>query len=296
MEETLVTYQKFFMKILILFFISISPLIAQQESQVEKITLAVMDFKNNSAQFRHDRLEKAIPEMLKTELSYNNDIVVVERSKIESILAEQALAQSGVIETTEAQEVGRLAGAQYIITGEVNTINNRLRIDAHIIKVSSGQVLGEKVNGNDRESLEPMVKLLAQNIIFNLTGKGARKSYAKIQDYHSKWAVITTGAASIATVVLHVQYKNYYDKYHETDHLDKFDRYYSDANRYYKTRNIFMIASGIAAITALTLWQNDRSEMNKIYADNQIDNIPKTLSIGLAMENRDYLLSLHLSF
>jgi hypothetical protein len=95
---------------------------------------------------------------------------------------------------------------------------------------------------------------------------------------------------------LHFQYKNYYDKYHETNRLDQFDRYYSDANRYYKTRNIFMIASGIAAITALTLWQNDRSEMNKIYADNQIDNIPKTFSIGLAMENRDYLLSLYLSF
>lgn len=296
MKITLVKYQKFFMKILILFFISISPLIAQQESQVEKITLAVMDFKSNSAQFRRDRLEKAIPELLKTELSYDHNILVVERSKIESILTEQALAQSGAIETTEAQEVGRLAGAQYIITGEVNTINSRLRIDAHIIKVSSGQVLGEKVNGRDRETLEPMVKLLAQNIIFNLTGKGERKSYAKIQDYQSKWAAITTGAASIATIVLHFQYKNYYDKYHETNRLDQFDRYYNDANRYYKTRNIFMIASGIAALTALTLWQNDRSELNKIYADNQIENIPQKLSIGLAMENRDYLVSLKLSF
>ncbi len=296
MKITLVKYQKFFMKILILFFISISPLIAQQESQVEKITLAVMDFKSNSAQFRRDRLEKAIPELLKTELSYDHNILVVERSKIESILTEQALAQSGAIETTEAQEVGRLAGAQYIITGEVNTINSRLRIDAHIIKVSSGLVLGEKVNGRDRETLEPMVKLLAQNIIFNLTGKGERKSYAKIQDYQSKWAAITTGAASIATIVLHFQYKNYYDKYHETNRLDQFDRYYNDANRYYKTRNIFMIASGIAALTALTLWQNDRSELNKIYADNQIENIPQKLSIGLAMENRDYLVSLKLSF
>lgn len=281
--------------LILLLFIS-SPLKAQQPSNDAKITLAVMDFKNNSAHFRYDRLEKAIPEMLKTELSHTTNLLVLERSKIESILQEQALAQTGIIETTEVQEVGRLAGAQYIITGEINTIDNRLRIDAHIVKVASGQVLGEKVNSGDRENLEPMIKLLAQNIIFNLTGKGERKSIAQIQDYHSKWAFITTGAVSLTTLILHFQYRNFYDKYHETDQLNKFDNYYKNANRYYKTRNIFMIASGIAAITTLTLWQNDRSEENKIYANNQTNSIPKKLSIGLAIENRDYLLSFNLSF
>ena len=284
------------LRFIILSILIYSPLTAQKDRSVDKITLAVMNFKNNSAQFKYDRLERAIPEMLKTELSRDDDILVVERSKIESILAEQALAQTGVIETAEAQEVGRLAGAEYIITGEINMINNRFRIDAHIIKVSTGQVLGEKVNSIDRDNLEPMIKLLAQNIIFNLTGKGDRKSIAQIRQYHSKWALLSTGAVSLATVILHFQYKNFYDKYHETDRLYKFDRYYNDANRYYKTRNIFMIASGIAAITTLTLWQNDRSEMNKIYAHNLTDQIPLKLSFGLAMDKHDYLLSLQLNF
>lgn len=284
------------MKILMFLFISISPLLAQPNSDVARITLAVMDFKNHSSQFKHDRLEQAIPEMLKTELSYTKAILVVERSKIESILAEQALAQTGVIAMTEAQEVGRLAGAQYIITGEINTINNRLRIDAHIIKVASGQVLGEKVTSYDQQSIEPMMKLLAQNIIFNLTGNGARKDFTQIQNYHSSWAAITTGAISLTAMVLHFQYKTYYDKYHDAKRLQQFDSYYNDANRYYKARNIFLVASGIAALTTVTLWQNDRSEMNKIYADNQIKSIPGTLAIGLALDNKDCLLSLHVSF
>ena len=87
-----------------------------------------------------------------------------------------------MIENETAQKVGQLAGAEYIITGEINRIGNQLRIDAHLLKVATGQVLGEKITGRNIESVEPMVKLLAQNLIFNLTGKGARQDFSKIKN------------------------------------------------------------------------------------------------------------------
>ena len=280
---------------LLFILLNILPLSAQQALDTNKVTLAVMDFKNNSSIFGYDRLERTIPEILKTELSHSQEILVVERSKIESILKEQALVQAGIIENETAQEVGRLAGAQYIVTGEINTIGNQLRIDAHLLKVTTGQVAGEKITGRKIENIEPMVKLLAQNLIFNVTGNGTRQKFAKVQHYHTSYALATTAAISVTTAILHFDYKNNYDKYHETDQLNNFDRYYNNANKYYKARNIMLIISGAAALTTFILWRKDQSEENKIYASNfQVK--PGDISIAFAMQKGEYLFSLGLSF
>lgn len=286
---------KFMLAGLLIIFLTILPLRAQQEQEAGKLTLAVMDFKNNSSVFGYDRLERAIPEMLKTELSRSPAILVLERSKIESILKEQALAQTGVIEQETAQEVGRLAGAEYIITGEINTIGNQLRIDAHLLRVATGQVLGEKIAGRTFENIEPMVKLLAQNLIFNLTGKGERQDFAKVKRYHTSWALATTAAFSLTSVILHFNYKDNYDSYHETSQLGRFDSFYDNANKYYKARNIMLMISGAAALTTFTLWRKDQGEENKIYASNHHSK-PGNISVAFAMQKGHYFFSLGFRF
>lgn len=273
----------------------IVPLLAQQVEDTSKVTLAVMDFKNNSSIFGYDKLERTIPEILKTELSHSPEIVVVERSKIESILKEQALAQAGVIENETAQKVGQLAGAEYIITGEINTVGNQLRIDAHLLKVATGQVLGEKITSRSVESIEPMVKLLAQNLIFNLTGKGERKEVAKIRCYQPVWALATTAALAVTSAILHFNYESNYDKYHKTDELDKFNSYYNSANKYYKARNVLLMISSAAALTTFTLWRKDQGEENKIYASSRQFK-PGDIYIAFAVQKGDCLVSLGFRF
>ncbi len=270
-------------------------LLSQQSDDSSKVTLAVMDFKNNSPVFGYDRLERTIAEMLKTELSHSPEIVVVERSKIESILKEQALAQTGVIENETAQEVGRLAGAEYIITGEINTIGNQLRIDAHLLKVATGQVSGEKITGRKAENIEPMVRLLAQNLVFNLTGKGERQEAIKIRQYQPTWGLATTAAFVITSAILHFNYKHNYDNYHETDQLNKFDTYYDSANKYYKARNVMLIISGVAALTTFTLWRKDQDEENKIYAIN-CKIRPAYMTVAVALRKGDYFVTLGFNF
>lgn len=286
---------KLFIMGLLLISEGIVPLSAQSIDDSSKVTLAVMDFKNNSSVFGYDRLERTLPEMLKTELSRSPEIVVVERSKIESILKEQALAQAGVIKTEAAQEVGRLAGAEYIITGEINTIGNQLRIDAHLLKVATGQVSGEKITGRKAENIEPMVRLLAQNLIFNLTGKGERKEVAKLKRYRPDWALATTAALALTSAILHFNYKNNYDNYHETDQFDKFDSYYNRANQYYKARNVMLMISGVAALTTFSLWRKDQGEENKIYA-SQDQFKSGDILVAFAVKNRDYFISIGFSF
>jgi len=273
-----------------------SPLIAWQLENADQITLAVMDFKNNTILSRYDQLERAIPEMLKTEISQFPEIVVVERNRIENILTEQALAQTGLIEKQKAQEVGRLVGAQFMITGELNKTGSTLRIDAHLIKVATGQVVGEKVSGQNEKSIEFMVKLLAKNLIHNLTGEGQRQESIRIHNYYTNWGLITMAALTVTSGILHFKYNDYYNKYHKTNEIDNFDIYYNKANQYYKSRNIMLAISGAAALTTFILWRKDQSEGNKIYATNHNSKIQQQFSMGFAMQQDNYLVILSLKF
>ncbi len=58
--------------------------------------------------------------MLSNELSSTNDFRVVERTKLQSVLEEQNLAASGRVSASTGAKIGKLTGAQYLITGAVS--------------------------------------------------------------------------------------------------------------------------------------------------------------------------------
>src|SRR3990172_8763181 len=85
--------------IVVLYFLLPALLFGQEaSSEQNRHVIAVLKFKNNTDVFAYDRLETNIPEMLKTELSQYNKLVVVERENIENIVSEQVLSLSGVMD------------------------------------------------------------------------------------------------------------------------------------------------------------------------------------------------------
>lgn len=240
------------------------PIVAPPDSTA--ITVAVLDFKNNSGQFNLDVLEKNVPEMLKTELSRaGSGIWVVERQKLEMVLQEQALAQTGLIDQKTAQEVGQLAGAQYLLNGEISLSGSRLRIDCHILKVENGQVRGEKVVG-DRNASEDMVRMLASNILYNLTGEGQYRQSLRLKNYPTTWFVLATALTAAAAGVTHGIHHQAYDNYQSATNLEDIDKYYNRAGDFRKVRNVTAIVSGALALTSLQLWLKNQSEQNRILA------------------------------
>lgn len=237
-------------------------------AQDEGMTLAISDFENNTNVFSHEMLGQTVPEMLKTELAQLGDIVVLERSKIDAVLSEQALGQTGIIAPEAAQKVGKLLGAEFVLTGELSTTGSRFRIDTHIVRVETGQVYAEKVTGPNEKAVEKMVHVLANNINFNLTGHGERKTVTHVKNYFSA-GVLAAGVSSAAlTFVLHSAYNKNYQKYADAQNLADFDYYYDKANRSYKTRN-FMISTTAVLLTAgVVLWLEGKSDKNKIFARN----------------------------
>ena len=60
-----------------------------------------------------------VAEMLVTALSETKKYTLIERSKLDAVMDEQKLGASGAVTAQTAAKIGRLLGAQYIITGAV---------------------------------------------------------------------------------------------------------------------------------------------------------------------------------
>jgi len=131
-------------------------------------TLAISYFDNNSTSEEYDALRKGLADMLITDLIGVSAVRVVEREKLNLILAELELSQTKAIDKTTALKMGKLLAAQYVLTGSMTIANDNLRIDAKVLKMSDGSVVSsEKVEGlkNDffaveKDLVDVLVKVL----------------------------------------------------------------------------------------------------------------------------------------
>ena len=92
------------------------PVLAQAATPV----VAVLYFDNNSFgkdRADYDGLGKGVADLLITDMASNPSLRVVERDRIQSVLQEQALVRSKSIDPQTAVRLGRILGAQYMITG-----------------------------------------------------------------------------------------------------------------------------------------------------------------------------------
>ncbi len=74
------------------------------------------------------------------ELAKASNLKVVEREKLDSVMKEQKLSLSDLMDTTKAISVGELLSAQFILTGSVIEMPTTVVVFARIVNVESGEV------------------------------------------------------------------------------------------------------------------------------------------------------------
>ncbi len=85
-----------------------------------KKIVCVLDLEDKSGNHGSWRnIGTGVAEMLVTSLSETKKYTLIERSKLEAVMEEQKLGASGAVTAQTAAKIGRLLGAQYIITGSV---------------------------------------------------------------------------------------------------------------------------------------------------------------------------------
>jgi curli biogenesis system outer membrane secretion channel CsgG len=93
----------------------------------EKRRIAVLDFDFSSLSdtsflsgvYAGNAASKGVSNLLTNELVKSGQFVVIERSRIDAVLAEQNLGNSGRVEPTTAAQIGRILGVDAVLIGSV---------------------------------------------------------------------------------------------------------------------------------------------------------------------------------
>ncbi|MFA5859913.1 MAG: FlgO family outer membrane protein [Elusimicrobiota bacterium] len=132
----------------------------------ERVSLAVLNFKNDSPNKNWEYMGKAIPEIISTQLAKQRNLRVVERSQLDKALVEMNLGATGVIDTNTAQQVGKMIGAKAIVIGSITQLGKTISISSRLIDVATGEAItGASVKCENESELGNMVEELAMQIV-----------------------------------------------------------------------------------------------------------------------------------
>lgn len=255
-----------------------------------RITVAISDFQNRTGKIYLDTWEQQVPEFLKSELSRSPDITLLERRDLKAILDEQTLTMSGLVDTATAQQVGKLLGAQYVITGTVTQVASRIRIDAKIISVASGKTVSEKAEAPDTKYLSEMAELLGNNLRFQLTGSGQYRHRMALKKYPTPHFLAGTAATLTAALIVNNAFHNKQDEYRSASRLEDFDSRYDSANRLNKARHALFGAAGVFTAATLYCWIRNLSAAEVIAAQ------PPLLPYFAHRKEGEYALGIRIRF
>lgn len=84
---------------------------------------------------------EAISERLLGRLYGRGGVVLIERSRLQQVMSEMSLGQTGALDAASAAEVGRLSGAQALVVGTVARARKGLDLAARVVDVETGRLL-----------------------------------------------------------------------------------------------------------------------------------------------------------
>ena len=86
-------------------------------------------------------LKVGLAQMLITDLQQSGDLTLVERTRIQDVLAEQQLVREGLVDSSTAARIGELTGARWLVMGTYFELMGSLRIDARVVSVDTGEIV-----------------------------------------------------------------------------------------------------------------------------------------------------------
>lgn len=141
------------------------PAAAQEDG---KPRIAVVDFRNHSrSYYGGPQLGRAAADELNTQLVQSGAFTVVERSRLQALIAEQDLGQSGRVDASTAAELGRLLGVQAIVTGSITQFSVQTtgggigpvsasyseaesKMDVRVVNVETGAIMAAVEGGGKK--------------------------------------------------------------------------------------------------------------------------------------------------
>lgn len=138
---------------------------AQEEKNDDELAVypvAILPFQERGRDAAE--LGPKVTDLLFAQLIANPDLYLVEREDITKLFDEQELNLSGLVNPSQATQVGYLTGAKIIVTGSVIVVNDSLYLVAKVIGTETSRVLGASSKGQADDDLDRLVENLAENV------------------------------------------------------------------------------------------------------------------------------------
>jgi len=132
-------------------------------------TIAVSYFANVTGSEEFDVLRKGLADMMITDLSQVNSLKVLERTRMQALMDELKLGESGIIDQSTAPRAGRLLGARRMVNGALATPQaDTFRMDALATDIVVNQTDAQADVTGDQNRFFLMEKELVFGILDDL--------------------------------------------------------------------------------------------------------------------------------
>ena len=115
--------------------------IVKQVAKERKSRIAVVPFRELGGQ--STVLGTYLAEKLVTDLVNSGNLDLVERSTLDKIMGELKLNESGAIDPATAKRVGKLVGAEAIVTGTITDFQTFIAVNCRLIDTETGHIFAE---------------------------------------------------------------------------------------------------------------------------------------------------------
>lgn len=102
---------------------------------------AVVPFTELGEEVSKQRLGDVVSALLENSLKSDHRFLCVERLRLVEVVKELQLAQAGLVDDRNAQNVGQLAGADVLVVGSVGLLGDRYVINARVVSVDEAKIL-----------------------------------------------------------------------------------------------------------------------------------------------------------
>lgn len=144
-------------------------------------TLAIVRFTNQGPSANLDILQEGFPELLQASLSAVEGMRLVERSQIETVLAEQNLSLSGLVDPETVVQVGHLLRAERLLVGSFLELGPNFSIQTRLIDADTGAVVASQRVSGARKSFAQLMEDLTIDIVNDLSLSQADDANASIR-------------------------------------------------------------------------------------------------------------------
>ena len=147
-----------------LLFVALTVFLSPRVSAQDAVRVGIIEFKIDN-DIGLPRANQVIPEWLAAEFTKIGKYEVMERLSLGAIIREQDLSMTDYVDEKTAVEVGKLHGADGIVTGTVVKVGETIVVTGKIISVQSGKVLKSSVvKAAKLDNLPDEIQILANQL------------------------------------------------------------------------------------------------------------------------------------